>query len=486
MNFRLISRLLGNVLKIEAVLMLIPLAVSLCYGGSDTMPFVYTIAISLVISGVLSLAKPDEQKFRHKDGFAAAALTWIFLSLFGALPFYFSGYFPSYLDCLFEAISGFTTTGATILINVEVVPRGIIFWRSLTHWIGGMGVLVFMLAVMPSMSASSVNLLKAESPGPAPSKIVPKIRETAKIMYLIYFSMTVALIILLVLAGLPLYDSLIHAFGAAGTGGLSSMNASVGAYNNVPAEVIITIFVLLFGTNFTLYYYLMRKDFKSFFRDEEFRFYVGIVAVSIVVIAIDILHVKGIDGSVGQALRHSSFQVSTIITTTGYSTTDFNLWPALSRTILVLLMLTGCCAGSTGGGIKLIRILALIKAIKNELHKIIHPRVMKGITVNGKVTEDRIIMQVLMFFFLYVAVLIVSTIIVSLDNFDMVTNTTAVIATLSNIGPGLSAVGPAGNYAQFSQLSKAVLSFCMLAGRLEFYPVLVLFTPSIWKKGMVN
>lgn len=429
----------------------------------------------------MSLLKPKDKTFRAKEAFTAVALAWVAMSIFGALPFYFSGYFNNFIDCVFESISGFTTTGATILTNIELLPKGILFWRSFSHWIGGMGVLVFMLAVMPSMNASSVNLLRAESTGPAPDKIVPKIRETARIMYLIYLALTVLLIVLLLISGLPLYDSLVNAFATAGTGGFSVMNASIAAYNNIAAEIIITIFMFLFGINFTLYFFLIGKKFIKFFNDSELKFYIGIVTAAILIITINI---SGMYGGIAEALRHSSFQVSSIISTTGFSTTDFNLWPPLSQVVLVLLMVTGCCGGSTGGGIKLIRIIILFKAAKIELGKIFHPGNVKAVSINGKKINNDMLTKTALFFFIYFAVFIVSVLLVSIEGKDLVSNSTAVISSLSNIGPGLGLVGPAGNFSIYSSFSKIIFSFCMIAGRLEFFPVLILFTPSLWKKRM--
>ena len=481
MNYKLILKLIGNVLRVEALFMLLPLAVSLIYGSGDYAAFLWSILIVASVGSLLSLIKPGNKGFKPKDAFAVAGLAWLLISLFGALPFYFSGYFKGFIDCAFESISGFTTTGASILTNIEILPKGILFWRSFSHWIGGMGVLMFMLAVMPSMNASSVNLLRAESTGPSPDKIVPKIRETAKIMYLVYLAMTVLLVILLLIAGLPIYDSLVNAFSTAGTGGFSAMNASIRAYNNLAAEIIITVFMFLFGISFTLYFFLLGKKFMKLFKDSELKFYFGIVIAAIAVITINI---SGLYGGIGEALRHSSFQVSSIISTTGFSTADFNLWPTLSQVILVLLMVTGCCAGSTGGGMKLIRILILLKAVKIELGKIFHPGSVKAVSINEKKIDRETVSKTGLFFFIYFAVFIVSVMLVSIDNKDFVSSSTAVIASLSNIGPGLGAVGPAGNFSLFSAFSKVVLSFCMIAGRLEFFPVLIWFIPSLWKKRL--
>jgi len=346
-----------------------------------------------------------------------------------------------------------------------------------------MGILMFMIAVMPSINASSVNLLRAESTGPAPDKIVPRIQETAKIMYMIYFAMTVILVVFLKIAGLPIFDSMLNAFSVAGTGGFSNMNASIGGYNNIAAEIIMTVFMFLFGISFSLYFALLGRKFEKFIKDTELKIYFGVVIVSILIITINI---SGLYNGIWEALRHSSFQVSSIISTTGFATTDFNLWPTLSKSILVFLMFTGCCAGSTGGGMKLIRFIILFKAAKVELDKIFHPGSVKAVSINGKKISNDIVFKTSLFFFIYFAIFFVSLLLISIDNKDIVSSATAVIASLSNVGPGLGTVGPTGNYAAFSSFSKIVFSFCMIAGRLEFFPVLVLFTPHVWKRRVIK
>ncbi len=483
MNYRLIAKLSGSVIRIEALFMLFPLVVSLIYGSGDHMAFIWSFLILALIGTLLALVKPQDKNLRVRDAFVVAGISWILISLFGALPFYFSGYFNSFIDCAFESISGFTTTGSSILTDVEVLPKGILFWRSFSHWIGGMGVLTFMMAIIPSINASSINLLRAESTGPAPDKIVPKIKETARIMYLIYIAMTVILIILLRITGLSIFDSLTNAFSTAGTGGFSNMNASIGAYNNLAAEIIITVFMFLFGISFSLYFILLGRKFVKFIKDQELKLYFGIVIAAILIITIDISRLY--DG-IPEALRHSSFQVSSIISTTGYATADFNLWPTLSKGILVLLMLTGCCAGSTGGGMKLIRFIIMIKAVKVELGKIFHPNSVKSVSINGKKVNNDIVLKTALFFFIYFAIFLVSVLLISIEGKDIVSNSTAVIASLSNIGPGLGIVGPTGNYAAYSSFSKIIFSFCMIAGRLEFFPLLVLFTPAAWKRGFIK
>lgn len=483
MNYRLIFRLIGNALRIEALFMLFPLVISFIYRSGDHWAFIWSILILAVISTLLTIMKPKIKNFRARDAFFVAGFSWLLFSIFGAMPFYFSGCFSGIVDSIFESVSGFTTTGASILTAIEPLPRGILFWRSFSHWIGGMGVLMFMMAVMPSINASSVNLMRAESTGPSPNKIVPKARETAKIMYLIYLVMTLLLFGLLCITGLPVYDSLTNAFSTAGTGGFSIMNASIGAYNDVAAEIVITVFMFLFGISFTLYFYLIGRNFRKFAKDGEFNLYLGIVLAAILIITVNI---SGMYGGFVQALRHSSFQVSSIISTTGFSTTDFNLWPTLSQIVLLLLMVTGCCAGSTGGGIKLVRILILLKAVRLELKKIFHPGDVEAVTVNGKKINSDVVSKTAVFFFIYACISVLAILLISIEGKDIITCVSAVIASISNIGPGLGVVGPAGNYSTFSGFSKIILSLCMIAGRLEFYPILILFTPAVWKKGLVN
>ncbi len=480
MNSLMVLKNLGVLLLCESLAMLPSLAVAIIHRGEDVGAFIITILITLTL-GLMSFAvKPKNRNIYAKDGFAIVAIGWILISIFGALPFYLSGAIPSFIDSFFEASSGFTTTGATILAAVEGLPEGVLFWRSFTHWIGGMGVLVLALAILPSLGAGSFQIMRAESPGPSPGKLVPKLHQTAKLLYGIYLIITVAEIILLKLAGMNWYDAFVHTFGTVGTGGFSNKNLSVGAYNNVFIEVIITVFMFICGTNFSLYYYALKGNIKGIFKDEEFRLYGGVVLASIIFITLN-LWGKGIL-NLGDALRHSSFQVSSIITTTGYSSTDFNLWPEFSRNILFILMFIGGCAGSTGGGIKNIRILILVKSIKKELLKIIHPRAVYSVRIGGKVISDKSLTEITIFFFMYILIFIMSGLIVSLDGNGMVTNYSAVAATLGNIGPGFDLVGPMGNFGIFSPLSKLVLSFCMIVGRLEIYPMLLLLMPSFWKK----
>lgn len=480
MNLRAVLRTIGILLLCEAAAMVPSLIVALIYKGNDVLSLVYTIILLLVVSLPLTKLKLRSKNIFAKDGFAIVALGWILMSFFGALPFVFSGAAPSLVDAFFEASSGFTTTGASILTNVEILPRGIVFWRSFTHWIGGMGVIVLTLAILPTIGAGAMQMLKAESPGPNPGKLVPRVGETAKILYGIYFVITILEIALLVLAGLPLFDACIHAFGTVGTGGFSSMNASVGAYNNVYAEVIITIFTFICGANFTLYYYMLKGDLKAPFKDEEFRFYFGVVLTAIILITLDLNF--NLFHNIWESLRHSSFQVVTIISTTGYVSYNFEQWSMFSKIILFILMFIGGCAGSTTGSIKNIRILLLFKVMKRELMQIVHPNAVYTVKLGKKSVDEKTLSEVLGFFFMYIVIYIAGVLIVSLDNMDWATTFSSVAATLGNVGPGFGVVGAVGNYSTLSVLSKLTLSILMIVGRLEIYPILLISMPSFWKK----
>lgn len=483
MNISLVLYVVGNVLFSEAVLMLLPVFVALLMGTGDWIYFIYTIVPLALVGFLLRLKKPKLSRMRTREGLAAVAFSWIFLAAFGALPFYFSGYFAGYVDCFFETVSGFTTTGATILTDIEGLGNGgLMFWRSFTHWVGGMGILVFVLAILPNMDGSTVQLLRAESPGPEPGKVVPRLKETARILYLIYFGLTFLHIICLLFTKMPLYDSVIHAMGSAGTGGFSNMNASVGAYNNPAAEWVIAIFMMLFGINFSLYYLILKRQIKDVFKNEELRVYLGLIVGAVILITLNVAG-KYYDGSWSDAVRSAFFQVSSIITTTGYSTTDFNLWPTFSKMLIVVLMIVGASAGSTGGGIKVSRLIVLLKAVREEFRHLTHPRVVHAPRMDGRIIDKGILKGILIFFFTYITIAFVSMIVISVDGYDIESTITAVLSALGNIGPGLGAVGPMGNFSGFSVLSKLVLSFCMLAGRLELFPMLILFVPSTWKKS---
>lgn len=478
MNFRLVFKLTGKTLMVEAGAMLLPLLVCLYY-REDPRPFLITIPLLILVGALLSMLRSNDHFF-PREGFFAVALIWLLVSATGALPFYFSGYFPTYIDCFFEAASGFTTTGASILTAVEPLPKGILFWRSFMHWLGGMGVLILAIALLPSLGARTLHLMKAESPGPVVSKLVPKSSQSSKILYGIYCGLTLIEIIILRIAGMPWYDSIVHSFGTAGTGGFSVKNISIAAYGSPAIEIIITVFMLLFSVNFALYFLLLRGKIKQVFQSDELRFFLVVVFLSIALISINIwdLYPTG-----GEAVRHAAFQVSSIISTTGYASTDFNLWPEFSRTLLVLLMFIGACAGSTGGAIKCSRILILLRCIHREIRQVIHPREVNVVKLDGHVLEESSLRSVHIFFAAYIFITLGATLLVSVDNFSFGTTITAVISCIGNIGPGLEMVGPMGNYASFSLFSKLLLSLCMIVGRLEIIPILVLFSGNAWKRS---
>ena len=478
MNFRLVFKVTGKALMVEAVSMLIPLLVSLIY-QEDPTPFLYTIPLVMIIGFLLSLM-PSNDHFFPREGFFSVALIWLLMGAFGALPFFFSGYFNSYIDCFFEAVSGFTTTGASILTAVEPLPRGILFWRSFIHWLGGMGVLILTIALLPSLGARTLHLMKAESPGPVVSKLVPKSSQSSKILYGIYCALTAIEVIILRITGMPWYDSIVHSFATAGTGGFSTRNLSIAAYGSPAIEIIITIFMLLFSVNFSLYFLLLCGKVKQVLKSDELRFFLIIVFASIVLISINIwdLYPTG-----GESIRHAAFQVGSIISTTGFASTDFNLWPEFSRILLVLLMFIGACAGSTGGAIKCSRVLLLGRCIKREIRQVIHPRAVNVVKLDGRVVDESGLRSVHIFFSAYILITLGATLLVSLDNYSFGTTFTAVVSCIGNIGPGLELVGPMGNYALFSGFSKLVLSLCMIIGRLEVLPILVLFSGNVWKRS---
>lgn len=480
MNYKMILKVLGDVLLCEGLILIIPFIVSIYYKDGDSNAFFISIITTLIFGLILKLIKVKDKDMYAKEGFVIVGLSWIIISIFGALPFFLSGAIPSFIDAFFETVSGFTTTGATILKEIESLPNGILFWRCFTHWIGGMGFLIFILAIAPTLGLNSIHLLRAESPGPSPGKIVPKISKTAKILYIIYIVLTIIQIILLKLSGLNLYDSVIHSLSTAATGGFSNMNSSVAAFNNPTAEWIITVFMILCGINFVFYFYLVKGQLKSFFKSEELRYYLIIIAIATILITINIIDFNR--GNINDSIRQASFQVSSIITTTGYATVDYNLWPTLSKIVILILMICGGMAGSTSGGIKVIRIVIVLKSIRREIDKILHPKRIKKVKINGKVLEEEIISEVFLFIGAYIVISLIGMLIVAFDGFDLVTTSTSVLATITNVGPGFDLIGPTGNFSIFSGLSKLVLSFCMLAGRLELYPMLILFSKSIWKK----
>jgi trk system potassium uptake protein TrkH len=476
----MVLRSLGILLICEALIMLPSLFVAILKGGPDVQAFVTSILIILLAGIPAVFIKPKNKNIYARDGFAIVALGWLLISFFGSLPFVFSGSIPSLIDAFFETSSGFTTTGATLLTQIEGLPHGILFWRSFTHWAGGMGVLVLTLAILPSVGAGTIQIMKAESPGPNPGKLVPRIGQTAKLLYAIYIAITIVEIVLLCIAGMPLYDACIHTFGTVGTGGFSNRNLSVGAYNNVMIETIITFFMVMCGANFALYYQALKGGIKNIFKDEEFRLYIGIVIAATLLITFNL---NGrIYNSIWQSLRYSSFQVSSIITTTGYSTANFDQWPAFSKTILLLLMFVGGCAGSTAGAIKNIRFLLLFRIMKRELYKIIHPRAVYTVRFGGKAVEDETLSEVLVYFFMYLLIFAIAVLIVSYDGMDFTTTISSVATCIGNVGPGFAAVGPMGNFSAMSDVSTIVLSLCMIIGRIEIYPILLLLVPSFWKK----
>lgn len=480
MNYAMVLKKLGALLICEALAIIPSLIVSLIYRDGDSLAFLYTICLLLVVGSTTLVIKPKNKGLYARDGFAIAAIGWILLSFFGALPFYFSGAIPSLVDSFFETSSGFTTTGSSILQDIEALSNSMLFWRSFTHWIGGMGILLLVIAILPAVGGGNLQIMKAESPGPSPGKLVPKVRQTAKLLYGIYFAITIVEIVLLKIAGMPLLDSFIHSFGSVGTGGFSNKGMSVGAYNNISIEIIITVFTFICGANFALYYQLFKGNIKDFFKDEELRLYTLIVVISTLFITFNIN--GSIFKSFGESLRHSSFQVVTIITTTGYSSTDFNTWPTFSKMILFILMFIGGCAGSTAGSIKNIRILLLFKAVKRDFMKIIHPRAVYQVRVGGKTVNEQILTEVLGFFFLFLMIFCGAVLIISFEGKDFITTISSVATTLGNVGPGFGLVGPMGNFSEFSVLSKLTLSLCMIAGRLEIYPILLLAFPKFWTK----
>ena len=478
MNKQMIRYVLGLVLLIEGALLLLPLAVALLYRGASWIYFIATIGVCLALGGCMTLRKPQRRALFPKDGFVIAALSWIVISLVGALPFCLSGQIPRYIDALFEMISGFTTTGSSILTQVEALDHGMLFWRSFSHWVGGMGILVFMLALLPAMGGATIHILRAESPGPSVGKVVPKIRDSAKITYEIYLALTVLLVILYLAGGMSLFDSLCIAFGTAGTGGFAVRTSSCAEYSPY-IQTVTTIFMILFGVNFTVYFLLLQRKFRQALRSSELWTYLGVILVATLAISLNIFRSMS---SFGQAVHHAAFTVSSLITTTGYGTVDFNLWPEFSRVILCFLMVMGACAGSTGGGFKVSRIVILCRYANNELKRLIHPRTVNVVQVDGKQISRETVHGVLVYTLFYIFIAMASMLLISLDNFDASTTVSSVLATLNNIGPGLGAVGPAASFAGLSDLSKAVLCLDMLAGRLEIFPLLVLLLPSTWAK----
>ena len=478
MNYSMVLYILGYILQFESAFLMLPALVSLIYQEEAGIPFVITAAICLVLGIVFTHKKPSSSTVYTREGFVTVALSWIVMSIFGAIPFVCNGDIPYYVDALFETVSGFTTTGSSILSDVESLSHASLFWRSFSHWIGGMGVFVFIMSILPLMGGSTINLMKAESPGPSVSRLVPHIKDTAKILYGIYLAITLLEIVILCALGMPLFESLLTSFGTTGTGGFGFRNDSFASFS--PAiQNTVTTFMILSGINYTFYFCILSRRIKDAFRIEEVRWYLFLIFASVGMITYNI---RPLYANTRDALRNAFFQVGAIITTTGYSTADFDMWPALSQTILVTLMFVGACAGSTGGGMKVSRLVILFKTIRKELSLIIHPREIRKIRMDGHVVEHSTLRSTNVFLVIYFILLMLSTLIISLDEFDFTTNFTAVVSCLNNIGPGLNRVGPAQNFSIFSPLSKVVLIFDMLAGRLELFPLMILFMPSTWRK----
>lgn len=477
----MIAYILGNIIRIEGALLAIPTFVAFWYKEShEAIAFIATIIACLIVGTLLIRREPQNKRIYGREGFVVVALSWIVMSLLGAFPFYLSGTINGYINCFFETVSGFTTTGATILTEIEGLPMSILFWRSFTHWIGGMGILVFTLAIIPLGDDRTMYLMKAEAPGPMVSKLVPKVKSTAMLLYKIYIALTIIEMVLLLLGGMPLFDSIVNAFSTAGTGGFAIKNASIAGYNNAYFEYVITVFMLLFGVNFNLYYLMILKDVKNIWKNEELRYYIGIVFASIALITVNIYHMYP---TLESAFRHAAFQVAAIVTTTGFATANFDVWPEFSKTLIFCLTILGACAGSTGGGIKVSRVIILVKSAYREIKRIVHPRSVNLIKLDGAKIEEDIISGVTGYIVVYLLLLLGSFILISLDNYDFITSLTSVVTCLGNVGPGFAMVGPEENFLFFSGFSKVVLCMDMLLGRLEIFPIIMLFTPSIWKKS---
>ncbi|MCR5803413.1 MAG: TrkH family potassium uptake protein [Clostridia bacterium] len=476
MNTKIIRYILGHVLRIEAAFMVLPFIIGLFDRERLTFVFLFVALGAFLVSILLTFKKPDDMVFYLKEGCVATAASWILMSIVGALPFCISGTIPSFTDALFETISGFTTTGASILNEVESMPRCYLFWRSFTHWIGGMGVLVFLLAVVPMSGGSHINLMRAESPGPSVGKFVPKVRHTARILYMIYFILTGIEVLLLMFGGMGFLDSAMTSFATAGTGGFGIKNDSFMSFTPY-SQWVVAIFMIMFGMNFNIYYLLLFRQFKKAFSIEEIHYYLLIIVGAIAII---FFNIKDMFATPFEAMTHTVFQVSSIISSTGFSSADFNLWPNVCKVVLVILMFVGACAGSTGGGIKVTRLVVLIKTIGKELKNYIHPKRVSKVKMDGKPVEHEVVRAINVFFITFMIIFFTSILLISIENYDFATNFSAVLATMNNIGPGLNLVGPTSNFSFFNHFSKYVLMFDMLAGRLELFPLLILFHPGLY------
>ncbi|MBQ8786697.1 MAG: TrkH family potassium uptake protein [Oscillospiraceae bacterium] len=477
MNYRMIRYILGWILIFSALFMLVPMITALFYAEKSGLAFLLSAGISGALGGLCVLKKPEKTELHAREGFVIVSLSWIALSLSGCMPFVFSGAIPHFVDALFETVSGYTTTGASILTEVESLPKCVLMWRSFIHWVGGMGVLVFIMAFMQLSGGQNMHLMKAESPGPSVSKLVPRVRTTALILYSIYFVLTLAEFVILLFADMSVFDALNTSFATAGTGGFGIRNNSMGGFS--PAiQIIVTVFMMLFAINFSSYYFILKGNFKDAF-NSEVRWFLGIATVATLIFAFNTLNIYG---TFGESLRHSAFTVASVMSTTGFATTDFNLWPELSRSLLVILLFFGGCAGSTCGGIKISRIIILFKSMGKELQNLVHPKQVKKIVVDKRPVEHEVVRSVNVYMVCLVMIFVLSLLVISFDNHDFTTNFTSVATCLNNVGPGLNMVGPMGNFAGFSPVSKTMLIFDMLAGRLELFPVLLLFLPDTWKK----
>ena len=478
MNYAIIIYILGWILSFTGILMVIPAITAVIYHEQSGFAFLITMIVSLALGLFVTRRKPKKQVFHAKEACVSVAFSWILISTVGAVPFVISGEIPHFIDALFETVSGFTTTGASILPNVEALSHCMLIWRSFTHWIGGMGVLVFLLCLLPLTGGYNMTLMKAESPGPSVSRLVPKVRSTAKILYSIYLGMTVIEILFLLIGRMPLFDTLCTAFGTAGTGGFGIRADSFASYSTY-LQGVVTVFMILFGVNFNAYYLILTKKVLQAVQIQEIRYYFGIIATAVLIIGFNTRHLFS---NIWMALHHAAFQVGSIMTTTGFATKDFNQWPSLSKTILVMLMFIGACAGSTGGGIKVSRCLIFVKTLRKEIHLYLHPNAVKKIKMDKKSIPHDVIRSANTFMILYIIIFAVSVLILAIDNLDLVTNFTAVAATLNNIGPGLELVGPASNFSVFSGIPKFVMIIDMLAGRLELFPLFILFSRDTWRK----
>ncbi len=478
MNTKLVLKLNGYILLFDAVAMLLPVMVALYYQESVGFAFAPAIALALALGLPLFLLKPKSRELYAREALVTVSVAWFVMSIVGGLPFYFSREIPSFVDCFFETASGFTTTGATILTDVESLSRCMLFWRSFTHWIGGMGVLVFVMAITTLAGGNNMQLIRAESSGPKVEKILPKANTNSKLLYGMYIGLTFLQIVFLLFGDMPFFDAITTAFGTAGTGGFGIKNTSMAGYGTY-IQAVVTVFMLLFSINFNMYFYIVAKRFSAVWRNEELRTFVAVVCAAVLLIA---LNNCNLFGSIWEAVHHTSFTVASIISTSGFATVDFNTWPEFSKMILVLLMFLGACAGSTGGGIKVSRILIMAKTLKREFTALVHPKSIKTIQINGKKLDDDTVRRVSSYMFCYIGIFIVSLLLISFDRYGFETNFTAVTATLNNIGPGLASVGPTGNFAEFSNLSKLVFVFDMICGRLELFPVMILLLPQTWKK----